>query len=55
MNIEKKVNIIMFVIFILTLIIYYIFYSILMKNDYFYLWYINNKILFYLIHIFQFS
>ncbi len=50
MNIEKKVNIIMFVIFILTLIIYYIFYSILMKNDYFYLWYINNKILFYFLN-----
>ena len=50
MNIEKKVNIIMFVIFILTLIIYYIFYSILMKNDYFYFWYINNKILFYFLN-----
>ena len=46
-NIEKKVNIIIFIISILFLVIYYIFFRVLMKNDELYFWYNDNKILFY--------
>ena len=45
-NIEKKVNIIIAIIFILFMVIYYIFLTVLMKNDELYFWYNDNKILF---------